>query len=156
MQQLEGLVLALTANLAGQEAGLLAIGMGILVLALSIAVVRRLILETAAILLLGLSSLVLIAAPESAPTIIMLAGALGSLLIALAGTLAQRRRSLIELQLSDVESRLIRTRTELQSLLMWRPTSTRPRRNGDVGQAGLAVPSHKPPGSKERVSVPGE
>jgi hypothetical protein len=148
MQQLEGLLAALAANLAGQEARLLPIELGILAVALSIAVVRRLILETAAILLLGLASLVLMVAPASAPTILMLAGVLGSLLIAVAGVVARRRRAVIELQLNNVESRLVRTRTELECLLMRRSTSARHRRNGDAGQACLAAPSDKPPGAK--------
>jgi len=155
MQQIGTLIVSVAANLAGEEARVVPIALGILFVALSIALVRGLVLESAAILLLGSASHLVLVAPSSAPMIVLLGGALGSLLVALGGVLARRRRAATELQLIDIERRLIGMRTELECLLLRRSTATRQRRNGESGQGALTISSEGLVGATEKAIMSG-
>jgi hypothetical protein len=108
---------------------LVTINLVIVILAFLVSLVARDLPGILATVLLGATSMALLFAVASATTVISVAVAFGSLMMAIVCIFARRRQLMVERRLDDLESRFLRARTDLESFFLHQSRAARERRS---------------------------
>jgi hypothetical protein len=108
---------------------LVTINLVIVILAFLVSLVARDLPGILATVLLGATSMALVFAAAPATTVISVAVAFGSLMMAIVCIFARRRQLMVERRLDDLESRFLRARTDLESFFLQQSRAARERRS---------------------------